>query len=107
MNINKLIVPLYSMDGADLSVKASKVRNNIRHGREVDPVGDIPAEYRPDFAALHAEAEALGEDAFGALWAQFEHTRRANYEALVELWQAGDYAGMVALMDAAQEVAEA
>ena len=38
-NINKLIVPLFAMEGPDLSVKAAKLRNNIRHGKELDPVG--------------------------------------------------------------------
>ena len=100
MHLNKLIVALFSMEGADLSVKADKVRNDIRWGREVDPVGDIPVENRPDFAALHAEAEAMGE-AFDAAWAAFQRTRKSNYNALCELWQAGDYNGMVKLMESA------
>ena len=33
-NINKLIVPLFAMEGPDLSVKAAKLRNNIRHGKD-------------------------------------------------------------------------
>ena len=102
MNLNKTIVALYSMEGQDLSVKASKLRNNIRHGRMVDPVGDIPAAYVPDFAALHAEEAAMGPDAFGAAWAAFERRRQDCYDALVDRWAAGDYAGMVALLDGAE-----
>ena len=103
MNLNKTIVALYSMDGQDLSVKASKLRNNIRHGRQEDPVGEIPAAYIPDFAALHAEEAAMGPDAFAAAWADFEARRQEHYDALVDLWEAQDYAGMVTLLDRAEE----
>lgn len=103
MNLNHLIVPLYSMPGPDLGVKSSKLRNNIRHGRMVDPVGDIPAAYVPDFAALHAKEETMGTDAFIHEWAAFEERRKAIYDVLVPLWKAKDYSGMVKAMEAAEQ----
>ena len=64
-NINKLIVPLFAMEGPDLSVKAAKLRNNIRHGKELDPVGKLPAGFAPDFAELQRMEADMGEDASG------------------------------------------
>lgn len=102
MNLNQTIVALYSMEGQDLSVKASKLRNNIRHGRAVDPVGDIPVAYIPNFSTLHIEEVEMGPDAFGASWAAFEKRRKKLYNELVDLWENEDYAGMVALLDGAE-----
>lgn len=98
-NINNLIVPLFAMEGPDLSVKAAKLRNNIRHGQELDPVGKLPAEFVPEFVELHSMETAMGEDAFGALWAGFEHARKVRYKELVKRWDRRDYQGMVNYMD--------
>ena len=112
--LNKLVVAIYAraaMDrretgASDLSVAASKVRNNIRHGRAVDPVEDIPAEYIPDWAALHAQEEAMG-DAWVDAWVAMNTRRQHLHANLSHLWASGDYAGMVALMDeASASVAE-
>lgn len=102
MNLNSTIVALFSIEeGESLSFKASKLRNNIRNGRVVDPLGDIPEEYVPNFAALHNEEEAMGADAFAVAWAEFEKRRQNNYDALVDLWEKKDYAGMVKVMEEA------
>lgn len=98
-NINNLIVPLFAMEGPDLSVKAAKLRNNILYGKELDPVGELPAGFMPDFAELHRMETAMGEDAFGALWAEFEHARKVRYKELVKRWGRKDYQGMVDYMD--------
>lgn len=107
MNLNHLVVAIYAraaMDRketgvSDLGVAASKVRNNIRQGRAVDPVTGIPALYMPDWDALHAYEESIGADAFAAAWAAMNDTRRDNAAALSVLWGSKDYTGMVALMD--------
>ena len=88
-NINKLIVPLFAMEGPDLSVKAAKLRNNIRHGKELDPVGKLLQRMEAD----------MGEDAFGALWAEFEHARKVRYKELCKRWGSKDYQGIVDYMD--------
>lgn len=113
MNLNKLVVAIYAraaMDrresgASDLSVAASKIRNNIRQGRAADPVAGIPAAYVPDFAALRVQAEAMGEDTFARAWTAMNQRRQARYTGLCRLWDAGDYDGMVDLMneDAADE----
>lgn len=107
MNLNHLVVAIYSradMDRketgvSDLGVAASKVRNNIRNGRAVDPVAGIPVLYMPDWAALHAYEESVGEDAFAAAWTAMNDTRRDNAAALSVLWGNKDYTGMVNLMN--------
>lgn len=107
MNLNHLVVAIYSradMDRqetgvSDLGVAASKVRNNIRNGRAVDPVAGIPVLYMPDWDALHAYEESIGTDAFAAAWTAMNDTRRDNAAALSVLWGKKDYTGMVNLMN--------
>lgn len=113
-NLNELVVAIYAraaMDRretgtSDLSVAAAKLRNNIRHGRAVDPVAGIPAAYVPDFAALRVQAEAMGEDAFVQAWTAMNARRQARYADLCRLWDAGDYDGMAALMGQTGEADE-
>ena len=107
MNLNHLVVAIYAraaMDRketgtSDLGIASSKIRNNIRHGSAVDPVAGIPVLYMPDWAALHAYEERLGEDPFAAEWTAMNQRRQALYTDLCKLWEAGDYDGMVRLMD--------
>ena len=113
-NLNELVVAIYAraaMDRretgtSDLSVAAAKLRNNIRHGRAVDPVAGIPAKYIPDFAALQAQEKAMGEDAFVQAWTAMNARRQARYADLCRLWDAGDYDGMAALMGQTGEADE-
>ena len=110
MNLNHLVVSIFAraaMDRnetgtSDLGVAASKIRNNIRHGKAVDPVTGIPALYIPDFAALHAYEESIGTDEFTAQWATMNAMRQKLYAPLTGLWESKDYTGMVQLMDATE-----
>lgn len=107
MNLNELVVAIYAraaMDRnetgtSDLGIAASKVRNNIRHGKAVDPVTGIPALYVPDWAALHAYEDIIGTDEFTARWAAMNYLRQKLYTPLTNLWGNKDYTGMVQLMD--------
>lgn len=107
MNLNHLVVAIYAraaMDRnetgtSDLGVAASKIRNNIRHGKAVDPVTGIPALYIPDFAALRAYEDSIGTDEFTAQWATMNAMRQKLYAPLTGLWESKDYTGMVNLMD--------
>ena len=107
MNLNHLVVAIYAraaMDRketgvSDLGVAASKIRNNIRHGKAVDPVEGTSSKYIPDFAALQAQEKAMGEDAFVQAWTAMNTRRQELYTDLCKLWEAGDYNGMVQLMD--------
>ena len=78
---------------------AAKIRNNIRHGKAVDPVEGIPAKYIPDWTALHNREESVGEDSFAQAWTTMNDRRQALYTELTGLWEAGDYDGMVRLMN--------
>lgn len=108
MNLNHLVVAIYAraaMDRketgvSDLGVAASKIRNNIRHGKAVDPVTGIPALYIPDWAVFHAYEESIGTDAFAAAWTAMNALRQKLYTPLTGLWGSKDYTGMVQLMDA-------
>lgn len=114
MNLNHLVVAIYAraaMDRkengvSDLGVAASKVRNNICHGSAIDPVEGIPALYTPDWAALHAYEESVGEDTFVAEWTEMNDRRRDHAAELSVLWGNKDYVGMVALMDGAEQTGE-
>lgn len=107
MNLNHLIVAIYAraaMDRretgtSDLGVAASKIRNNIRQGRAVDPVEGVPAKYIPDWTALHNWEESVGEDAFVQAWTAMNARRQELYTDLCKLWEAGDYDDMVRLMN--------
>lgn len=106
MNMNELVVAIFAraaMDRnetgvSDMGVAASKIRNNIRHGKAVDPVTGIPAEYVPDFAYLHAYENQIGTDAFVADWTAMNARRQTLYTDLCKLWNKHDYAGMVRIM---------
>ena len=106
MNLNHLVVAIYAraaMDRketgvSDLGVAASKIRNNIRQGRAVDPVTGIPALYMPDWDALHAYEESIGVDAFAAEWTSMNARRQELYADLCKLWEVGDYDDMVRIM---------
>lgn len=106
MNLNELVVAIYArgaMDRqetgvSDLGVAASKIRNNIRHGKTIDPVEGIPGQYIPDCTALHNYEQEIGEDAFAAAWAAMNARRQELYSDLCKLWETGDYDGMVRLM---------
>ena len=106
MNMNELVISIFAraaMDRnetgvSDLGVAAAKIRNNIRHGKAVDPVTGIPAEYTPDFAYLHAYENQIGTDAFVAEWTAMNARRQALYNDLCKLWDAKDYDGMVRIM---------
>lgn len=110
MNLNELVVAIYAraaMDRketgvSDMGVAASKIRNNIRQGCAVDPVDGIPAEFIPDFSALHAYENSIGTDAFAVEWTKMDMLRQKLYFALTELWNSNDYTGMVRLMDSTE-----
>lgn len=105
--MNHLVVPIYAraaMDReetgtSDLSVAASKIRNNIRHGLPLDPVGGIPLKYVPDYKAWKQAEETVGTDVFAAEWTRMNDLRRKLWKPLYQLWGLKDCDGMVALMD--------
>lgn len=107
MNLNHLVVAIYARAAMDrketgngnLSWAESKVKNNIVQGRAVDPVVGIPGEYIPDWAALHKERETVGIDAWTEAWVAMNDLQQKYNVALSSMWDSGDYAGMVNLMN--------
>lgn len=78
-------------NGVDVGVGANMVQQNLREEAAVNPgAEELPEAFRPEWDA---------NEAFNA-WLR---TIRANYGALCELRRAEDWAGMVALMGAAQD----
>lgn len=104
INWNELTPACYAIANAndvDLGVGGSMVHNNIRHGRAVD-IGaeNLPVAFRPDWAALGADADLAAEnDEFNA-WIR---KRQGNVKALAALWNAKDYQGMIELMENAAD----
>ena len=109
--LNNLVVAIFARADMDrketgdgnLSPAESKVKNNIVQGRAVDPVAGIPSKYIPDWAALHEQREAMGADDWTDAWVAMNTRRQRLHVNLSRLWNSGDYAGMVALMNKASE----
>lgn len=105
--MNNLVVPIYAraaMDReetgvSDLSVAASKIRNNIRHGLPLDPVGDIPLKYVPDYKSWKQAEETVGTDVFASEWTKMNDMRRKLWKPLSQLWSLKRYDDMVYIMD--------
>lgn len=105
--MNHLVVPIYAraaMDReetgtSDLSAAASKIRNNIRHGLPLDPVGGIPLKYVPDYKAWKQAEETVGTDVFAAEWTRMNDLRRKLWEPLYQLFQLKKFDEMVEIMD--------
>lgn len=107
ITMNHLIVPIYAraqmqrdeMGSSDLSVAASQIRNNIRHGLPLDPVAGIPIEYVPDYAAWKKAEETMGTDEFAKAWAEMNDLRRKLKKPLYQLYNLKNFDGMVEIMD--------
>lgn len=106
MNLNHLVVAIYARAAMDrketgtgnLSWPQSKIKNNIVHGRAVDPVEGIPAEYVPDWAAWQQYYEQVGVDEFVGEWVAMCGRMADVSRELASMWEAKDYDGMVRLM---------
>lgn len=105
--MNSLVVAIYAraaMDReetgvSDLSVAASKIKNNIVQGLPLDPVGGIPLKYVPDWDGWHQAYETIGNDKFAEEWVGMDDLRRKLWEPLYQLWDMKNYDGMVEIMD--------
>lgn len=105
--MNTLVVAIYAraaMDReetgtSDLSVAASKIRNNIVQGLPLDPVGGIPLEYVPDYQNWHTAYETAGAETFGEEWAKMNALRKKLWEPLYQLFGMKKFDEMVEIMD--------
>ena len=101
INWNQLTPACYAVanrNGVDLGVAESMILQNLREGREANPgAEDLPAGFRPDWAALgRLEVDNRAYNAW-------RRTRQANMKSLAALWNAQDYAGLAALLEGAAD----
>lgn len=94
------VYAIANKNDVDLSVGRSMLLNNIRHGREIDGMKELPDEFTPDYAALH-ELYAADPGAVVDAFNEAAIASRDCYKELVEAWNANQYDRMVGLVDAA------
>ena len=109
INWNTLTPVIFGIGEAnnrDLGVAMDMCMQNIREGREVNPVAELPIAHQVDwprigkaYAAMDEAGRKAANDGLNA-WLR---TMRGNYKALCALWAAKDYDAMVKLMDGASD----
>ena len=109
INWNTLTPVIFGIGEAnnrDLGVAMDMCMQNIREGREVNTVGELPIAHQVDwprigkaYAAMDEAERKAANDGLNA-WLR---TMRGNYKALCALWAAKDYDAMVKLMEGASD----
>ena len=109
INWNTLTPVIFGIGEAnnrDLGVAMDMCMQNIREGREVNPVAELPIAHQVDwprigkaYAAMDDHERKAANDGLNA-WLR---TMRGNYKALCALWAAKDYDAMVKLMEGASD----
>lgn len=109
INWNTLTPVIFGIGEAnnrDLGVAMDMCMQNIREGREVNTVGELPIAHQVDWPRIGKAYSAMDEaerkaanDGLNA-WLR---TMRGNYKALCALWAAKDYYAMVKLMEGASD----
>ena len=109
INWNTLTPVIFGIGEAnnrDLGVAMDMCMQNIREGREVNPVAELPIAHQVDwprigkaYAAMDEAERKAANDGLNA-WLR---TMRGNYKALCALWAAEDYDAMVKLMEGASD----
>ena len=109
INWNTLTPVIFGIGEAnnrDLGVAMDMCMQNIREGREVNTVGELPIAHQVDWPRIGKAYSAMDEaerkaanDGLNA-WLR---TMRGNYKSLCALWAAKDYDAMVKLMEGASD----
>ena len=109
INWNTLTPVIFGIGEAnnrDLGVAMDMCMQNIREGREVNTVGELPIAHQVDwprigkaYAAMDEAERKAANDGLNA-WLR---TMRGNYKALCALWAEKDYDAMVKLMEGASD----
>ena len=109
INFNLLTPAIFAVGEAnncDLGVAADRCMQNIREGRAVNAMGELPIAHQVDwprigtaYAAMDDHERTAANDGLNA-WLR---TMRGNYKALCALWAAMDYDAMVKLMEGASD----
>ena len=109
INWNILTPAIFAIGEAsnrDIGVAADMLMQNIREGREVNAMAELPIAHQVDwprigkaYAAMDEAERKAANDGLNA-WLR---TMRGNYKALCALWAAKDYDAMVKLMEGASD----
>lgn len=109
INFNLLTPAIFAVGEAnnrDLGVAANMLMQNIREGREVNTVGELPIAHQVDWERIgkaYAAMDEAGRKAVNDGLNAWLRTMRGNYKALTGLWRAKDYDTMVKLMEGASD----
>ena len=109
INFNLLTPAIFAIgekNNCDLGVAADMLMQNIRDGRAVNAMGELPIAHQVDwprigkaYAAMDDHERKAANDGLNA-WLR---TMRGNYKALCALWASKDYDAMVKLMEGASD----
>ncbi len=109
INFNLLTPAIFAIgekNNRDLGVAADMLMQNIREGRDVNAMVELPIAHQVDwprigkaYAAMDDGERKAVNDGLNA-WLR---TMRGNYKALCALWAAKDYDAMVKLMEGASD----
>ena len=109
INFNLLTPAIFAIgekNNCDIGVAADMLMQNIRDGRAVNAMGELPIAHQVDwprigkaYAAMDDHERKAANDGLNA-WLR---TMRGNYKALCALWAAKDYDAMVKLMEGASD----
>ena len=101
-----MIFGIGEANNRDLGVAMDMCMQNIREGRAVNAMGELPIAHQVDwprigkaYAAMDEAGRKAANDGLNA-WLR---TMRGNYKALTGLWRAKDYDAMVKLMEGASD----
>ena len=104
LNFAKLTPAAWAIAAAtnvDVSVGRSMLLHNLREGKAMNPMAELPDEFTPDWAALGEQYNAIDpEERAGVMSASnvWHRVCNAQYFALVDLRQKVDYQGMADLV---------
>ena len=109
INFNLLTPAIFAIGEAnncDLGVAADRCMQNIRDGRAVNAMAELPIAHQVDWPRIgkaYAAMDDHGRKAVNDGLNAWLRTMRGNYKALCALWAAEDYDAMVKLMEGASD----
>lgn len=109
INFNPLTPAVFAVgekNDRDIGVAADMLMQNIREGRAVNTMGDLPIAHQVDWPRIgkaYAAMDEAGRKAVNDGLNAWLRTMRGNYKSLCALWAAKDYDAMVKLMEGASD----
>ena len=109
LNFAKLTPAAWAISNAnnvDVGVGRSMLLHNLREGKEMNPMAELPDEFTPDWAALSEQYNAIDPEERAGVMSDSNVWHRVcqdNYKRLCELWNQGGYQVMVELVKLAKD----